>query len=51
VDRRVHGRIGRFALAAVDPDDDARRLTDVTRPLLEVQGFSDERIDELATAL
>jgi hypothetical protein len=32
------------------PDDLARRLADQTRPTLGAEGFSDERIDELASA-
>ena len=33
-----------------DPDDVARLLADEARPLLGAEGFSDERIDELAYA-
>lgn len=33
-----------------DPDDLARRLADEVRPVLGAEGFSDERIDELAFA-
>jgi hypothetical protein len=33
-----------------DPDERARRLADEARPLLGADGFSDERIDELAFA-
>jgi hypothetical protein len=32
------------------PDDVARRLAEEARPVLGAQGFSDERIDELAEA-
>jgi hypothetical protein len=32
------------------PDDVARRLAEEARPVLGAQGFSDERIDELASA-
>ena len=32
------------------PDDRARELADHTRPILGAEGFSDERIDELAHA-
>jgi hypothetical protein len=32
------------------PDDAARRLADDARPVLGAEGFSDERIDELAYA-
>jgi hypothetical protein len=31
-------------------DDLARQLADETRPILGAEGFSDERIDELASA-
>ena len=33
-----------------DPDEVARLLADEVRPLLGAEGFSDERIDELAYA-
>jgi hypothetical protein len=33
-----------------DPGERARLLADETRPLLGADGFSDERIDELASA-
>jgi hypothetical protein len=33
-----------------DPDERARLLADEARPLLGAEGFSDERIDELAFA-
>jgi hypothetical protein len=33
-----------------DPDDVARLLAEEARPLLGAEGFSDERIDELASA-
>jgi hypothetical protein len=33
-----------------DPDAHARLLADEARPLLGADGFSDERIDELASA-
>ena len=33
-----------------DPDDVARRLAEAARPVLGAEGFSDERIDELAFA-
>lgn len=33
-----------------DPDERARLLADEARPLLGAEGFSDERIDELASA-
>jgi hypothetical protein len=33
-----------------DPDERARSLADEARPLLGANGFSDERIDELASA-
>jgi hypothetical protein len=33
-----------------DPDERARLLADEVRPLLGADGFSDERIDELASA-
>jgi|GEM_PF-2550075 hypothetical protein len=33
-----------------DPDEVARLLADEVRPLLGAEGFSDERIDELASA-
>jgi len=33
-----------------DPDERARLLADEARPLLGADGFSDERIDELAYA-
>lgn len=33
------------------PDDPARELADRTRPILGAEGFSDERVDELAYAL
>jgi hypothetical protein len=33
-----------------DPDGVARRLADEARPMLGAEGFSDERIDELAYA-
>ena len=33
-----------------DPDEVARQLADEARPLLGAEGFSDERIDELASA-
>jgi hypothetical protein len=33
-----------------DPDEVARLLADEARPLLGAEGFSDERIDELAFA-
>jgi hypothetical protein len=33
-----------------DPDERARLLADQARPLLGADGFSDERIDELAYA-
>ena len=32
------------------PDDVARRLAEDARPILGAEGFSDERIDELAYA-
>jgi hypothetical protein len=32
------------------PDDVARRLAEEARPVLGAEGFSDERIDELAFA-
>ena len=32
------------------PDDAARRLVEEARPVLGAEGFSDERIDELAYA-
>ena len=32
------------------PDDLARQLAEDTRPILGAEGFSDERIDELAYA-
>lgn len=32
------------------PDDLARRLAEEARPILGAEGFSDERIDELAYA-
>jgi hypothetical protein len=35
---------------SADPDDVARRLADEARPQLGAEGFSDERIDELAFA-
>jgi hypothetical protein len=33
-----------------DPDEVARLLADEARPVLGAEGFSDERIDELASA-
>ena len=33
-----------------NPDEVARRLADEARPVLGAEGFSDERIDELALA-
>ena len=33
-----------------DPDDVARRLAEEARPILGAEGFSDQRIDELAYA-
>jgi hypothetical protein len=37
-------------MQASGPDDAARRLADDARPLLGAEGFSNERIDELAYA-
>jgi hypothetical protein len=37
-------------MQGTDPDDVARRLAEEARPHLGAEGFSDERIDELAFA-
>jgi hypothetical protein len=37
-------------MQSVDPDDLARRIADEARPILGAEGFSNERIDELAFA-
>jgi len=37
-------------MQGADPDDVARRLAEEARPQLGAEGFSDERIDELAFA-
>jgi hypothetical protein len=37
-------------MQSADQDDLARRLADDARPVLGAEGFSDERIDELASA-
>lgn len=37
-------------MQSADPDDVARRLAEEARPQLGAEGFSDERIDELAFA-
>ena len=37
-------------MQSADPDDLARRLADAARPVLGAEGFSDERIDDLADA-
>jgi hypothetical protein len=40
----------RIGMQSSDPDDVARRLAEEARPQLGAEGFSDERIDELAFA-
>jgi hypothetical protein len=40
----------RSSMHSSDPDERARLLADEARPLLGADGFSDERIDELAFA-
>jgi hypothetical protein len=37
-------------MQSADPEDVARRLAEEARPQLGAEGFSDERIDELAFA-
>ena len=37
-------------MAGAGPEEAARRLADEARPVLGAEGFSDERIDELASA-
>jgi hypothetical protein len=37
-------------MRTTDPDGVARRIADDARPVLGAEGFSDERIDELAHA-
>jgi hypothetical protein len=37
-------------MQSANPNDVARRLAEEARPLLGAEGFSDERIDELASA-
>jgi hypothetical protein len=43
-------RRGAITMRSADPDDVARLLAEEARPLLGAEGFSDERIDELASA-
>jgi hypothetical protein len=37
-------------MQSTDPDEVARQVADQARPILGAEGFSDERIDELALA-